>query len=100
MSGPPKIFVDFNNRADLFGVGEFYRVSLRELEGLPVGTHIVATDYEDLELPARVFAVLHEEREAIIRVEPVGPTIVSSDQGDSDRQIEKALRAGTSLISA
>lgn len=68
MNGPRRIFVDFNNRVKRPDDGEYYRVSLGELEGLDVGSRVLATDLEDVELPVLITAIFHTEGTAIVKI--------------------------------
>ncbi len=68
MSGPRRIFVDFNSRVKRADSGEYYQVSLREIDGLAIGSRVLASDFEDIELPVVVTAILHKEKAALVKV--------------------------------
>lgn len=68
MSGPRRIFVDFNNRLKRADNGEYYQVTLSEVDGLEIGSRVLATDFEDIEVPVEISALLHRDRTAIVKV--------------------------------
>ena len=84
MSGLQRIFVDFNNRIKRADDSEYYRVSLSELDGLAVGSAVMATDFEDIELLVKVSALLHVERAGIVQVvrNPALPAVSIPNSSD------------------
>ena len=70
VSGLQHVFVDFNNRVMVNRRGEFYRVDIDALEGLPLGARVLATDYEDIEIPVTVVALMYEDRYGVVMVDP------------------------------
>ncbi|MCP3854597.1 MAG: hypothetical protein GY698_07690 [Actinomycetia bacterium] len=60
--------MDFNNRVKRADNGEYYRVALAEIDDLEVGSRVLASDFEDIEVPVEITALLHREGAAIVRV--------------------------------
>lgn len=105
MSGFQKIFVDFNNRLNRGDGNEYYRVSLSELESLEVGSTVIATDLEDIELWVRVSAKLHLEKVGIVQVVrvPAMPRVSVTHQPSGYSKpirAEKLKESGTKILAA
>jgi len=86
MSGPRRIFVDFNNRVKRADDGEYYRLALAEVDDLEVGSRVLASDFEGIELPVEITALLHREGAAIVRVVRMRefPAVIVGMQGPAD----------------
>lgn len=99
MSGPRRIFVDFNNRLKRADSGEYYRVALSEVADLDVGSRVLASDFEDIELPVEITALLHREAAAIVKVVRMRefPAVIVGLQGPA--QVDPTVVRAESLDS-
>jgi hypothetical protein len=60
--------VDFNSRVKRADAGEYYHVALSEIGELDIGSRALASDFEDIDLPVEITALLHREGTAIVKV--------------------------------